>query len=178
MLESPIGFRLSCGAKEQCGYTRKWVVGENNQEEYYFFQRREQWVFSTETLTCPFREGLWGLCATVKLQIYESTDRAPKLDINLTVTNRTMASEITRESEVAGVGWTISDTKCSAAYFNIVLSLRLFSSHLLLPSLQSLSVKWHRSERAERLCLLTGASEHLKWQRVTLAWVLEKMPQS
>lgn len=35
-------------------------------------------------------------------------------------------------------------------------------SHLPSSPLRSLSLKWHRGERAERLCLLTGASEHLK----------------
>lgn len=87
----------------------------------------------------------------------KSTDRGPKLGINLTLTHHTRGFRDYRGSRCA-----ISDTKCSVADFNTPLSLHFFSSHLLLSPLQSLSVKWHRGERAECLCLLTGASEHLK----------------
>lgn len=132
-----------------------------------FFQKRNSESLLKQQLS--FWKGLYGLGATVQLQMWESAHRSPKLGINLTLTHHTMASEIT------GARCAISD-KCSVADFNTPLSL-LFS-HLLWSPLRSLSVKWHTGERAKRLCLLTGASEHLKWQRVTLAWVLQKMPQS
>lgn len=98
-------------------------------------------------------EGLCGLGAILEQQIrtYKSPQKkGPKLAINLTLTWHTMASQIT----VAG--FAIPD-KCSVADLNTPPSLPVLSS----PS-QSLSVKWHTGERAKWLCLLTGASEHLK----------------
>lgn len=76
--------------------------------------------------------------------------KGPELAINSTLTWHTMASEIT------GARFSIPD-KCSAADLNTPPSLPLLSS-----SSQSLSVKWRTGERAKWLCLLTGASEHLK----------------
>lgn len=75
--------------------------------------------------------------------------KGPKLAINSTLTWHTMASEIT------GARFSIPD-KCSAADLNTPASLPFLSSP------QSFSVKWHTGERAKWLCLLTGASEHLK----------------
>lgn len=169
MLESTIGFRRSCGAKEQIGNTgntREWEKLGKKQE--YCVQRKEQWIFSAYTLKVVLWRRIMGFrCYSEAADV--STGKGPKLGINLTLTHHTMASEIT------GARCAISD-KCSVADFNTPLSL-LFS-HVLSSPLQSLSVKWRTGERAKCLCLLTGASEHLKWQRVTLAWVLEKMPPS
>lgn len=80
--------------------------------------------------------------------------KGPQLAIKPTVTWRTMASEIT------GAGFAIPD-KCSVADLNTPPPPPLLSPFLSSPS-QSLSVKWHTGERAKWLCLLTGASEHLK----------------
>lgn len=92
----------------------------------------------------------FGFCSGAADTYVSPQNKGPQLAINPTVTWHTMASEITGASFAA-------PDKCSVADLNTPPSLPFLSS----PS-QSLSVKWHTGERAEWLCLLTGASEHLK----------------
>lgn len=127
-----------------------------------------EWIFSAYTIIVALVWRIMGFrCYSGAADTFMSPQKkGPKLAINSTLTWHTMASEI------AGARFSIPD-KCSAADLNTPPPLPFLSS-----SSQSLSVKWHTGERAKWLCLLTGASEHLKWQRVTLAWVLEKMPRS
>lgn len=127
-----------------------------------------QWIFSAYKIIVALVWRIMGFrCYSGAADTFVSPHKkGPKLAINSTLTWHMMASEIT------GASFSIPD-KCSAADLNTPPSLPFLSS-----SSQSLSVKWHTGERAKWLRLLTGASEHLKWQRVTLAWVLEKMPGS
>lgn len=168
MLESPIGFRGSCGAREQTRNTSEW---EQRSENILSRKKNSESLAHTH-LAVLLRRIMGFRCysGAADVQVHRQRPKA-RYQLNTDTPHQ-------RLQRLQGARCAISDTKCSVADFNTPLSLHFFSSHLLLSPLQSLSVKWHRGERAECLCLLTGASEHLKWQRVTLAWVLEKMPQS
>lgn len=149
------------------GGWRRMVTQHKGRQPEYLVQRRGEWIFRTYTITAAFVWRIRGFrFYRGAADTYMSPQKkGPQLAITPTVTWRTMASEIT------AARFAIPD-KCSVA--DLTPPPLLFLSS---PS-QSLSVKWHTGERAKWLCLLTGASEHLKWQRVTLAWVLEKMPGS
>lgn len=166
MLESPIGFRGSCGAKEQTGNTREW---EERSKNTLFREKNSESLAHTHLAVLLSRiMGCYSRAADVRVH-----RQRPKAWYQLNTDTPHHGFRDYRGLDVPFL--TQSAVLPTLTPLSLFISFPLIYSCLLCGPFLSSGTE---EKRAERLCLLTGASEHLKWQRVTLAWVLEKMPQS